>query len=165
MDEDETLREALRLAVDPPGGVSVEALQELARDDQAADWDIATTAGHLGVNPHTLRYYERIGLIPPVPRTKSGIRDYDQTSCSWIEFIKCMRAAGLQIEALIEYVALFQQGDSTIGARKALLLEQRDQLEERIATMQQTLERLNHKIENYGNCLAKEPELRGKAKD
>ena len=52
-----------------------------------------------------------------------------------------------------------------IGARKALLLEQRDQLEERIATMQQTLERLNHKIENYGNCLAKEPELRGKAKD
>lgn len=49
--------------------------------------------------------------------------------------------------------------------RKALLLEQRDQLEERIATMQQTLERLNHKIENYGNCLAKEPELRGKAKD
>ena len=76
-----------------------------------------------------------------------------------------MRAAGLQIEALIEYVALFQQGDSTIGARKALLLEQRDQLEERIATMQQTLERLNHKIENYGYCLAKEPELRGKAKD
>lgn len=76
-----------------------------------------------------------------------------------------MRATGLQIEALIEYVALFQQGDSTIGARKALLLEQRDQLEERIATMQQTLERLNHKIENYGNCLAKEPELRGKAKD
>lgn len=46
-----------------------------------------------------------------------------------------------------------------------MLLEQRDQLEERIATMQQTLERLNHKIENYGNCLAKEPELRGKAKD
>ena len=69
-----------------------------------------------------------------------------------------------KLRALIEYVALFQQGDSTIGARKALLIEQRDQLEERIATMQQTLKRLNHKIENYGNCLAKEPELRGKAK-
>ena len=140
---------------------------------------IAEVSRQFDITPDTLRYYERIGLIPPVPRTKSGIRDYDQTSCSWIEFIKCMRAAGLQIEALIEYVALFQQGDSTIGARKALLLEQRDQLEEqslagtdgavtlleRIATMQQTLERLNHKIENYGNCLAKEPELRGKAKD
>ena len=120
---------------------------------------IAEVSRQFDITPDTLRYYERIGLIPPVPRTKSGIRDYDQTSCSWIEFIKCMRAAGLQIEALIEYVALFQQGDSTIGARKALLLE------ERIATMQQTLKRLNHKIENYGNCLAKEPELRGKAKD
>ena len=117
---------------------------------------IAEVSRQFGITPDTLRYYERIGLIPPVPRTKSGI---------WIEFIKCMRAAGLQIEALIEYVALFQQGDSTIGARKTLLIEQRDQLEERIATMQQTLERLNHKIENYGNCLAKEPELRGKAKD
>ena len=134
---------------------------------------IAEVSRQFDITPDTLRYYERIGLIPPVPRTKSGIRDYDQTSCSWIEFIKCMRAAGLQIEALIEYVALFQQGDSTIGARKALLIEQRDQLaqkitdmiEERIATMQQTLKRLNHKIENYGNCLAKEPELRGKAKD
>ena len=126
---------------------------------------IAEVSRQFDITPDTLRYYERIGLIPPVPRTKSGIRDYDQTSCSWIEFIKCMRAAGLQIEALIEYVALFQQGDSTIGARKALLIEQRDQLEERIATMQQTLERLNHKIENYGNCLTKEPELRGKAKD
>lgn len=126
---------------------------------------IAEVSRQFDITPDTLRYYERIGLIPPVPRTKSGIRDYDQTSCSWIEFIKCMRAAGLQIEALIEYVALFQQGDSTIGARKALLLEQRDQLEERIATMQQTLERLNHKIENYGSCLAKEPELRGKVKD
>ena len=118
-----------------------------------------------GLHPDTLRYYERIGLIPPVPRNKGGIRDYDQESCGWIELMKCMRSAGVQIEALIEYVALFQQGDETIGARKALLLEQRDQLEERIATMQQTLERLNHKIENYGNCLAKEPELRGKAKD
>ena len=87
---------------------------------------IAEVSRQFGITPDTLRYYERIGLIPPVPRTKSGIRDYDQTSCSWIEFIKCMRAAGLQIEALIEYVALFQQGDSTIGARKALLLEQRD---------------------------------------
>ena len=81
---------------------------------------IAEVSRQFDITPDTLRYYERIGLIPPVPRTKSGIRDYDQTSCSWIEFIKCMRAAGLQIEALIEYVALFQQGDSTIGARKAL---------------------------------------------
>ncbi len=63
---------------------------------------IAEVSRQFDITPDTLRYYERIGLIPPVPRTKSGIRDYGQTSCSWIEFIKCMRAAGLQIEALIE---------------------------------------------------------------
>ena len=61
-------------------------------------------------------------------RNKSGIRNYDEESCRWIELMKCMRSAGVQIEALIEYVALFQQGDSTIDARKALLMEQRDQL-------------------------------------
>jgi MerR family transcriptional regulator, aldehyde-responsive regulator len=97
----------------------------------------------------TLRYYERIGLIPGVNRKKSGVRDYNDEDCRWIEFIKCMRAAGLPIEVLIEYVALFQQGDSTAEARKELLIEQRNQLIARIDDMQKTLERLNFKIERY----------------
>ena len=112
------------------------------------------------ISADTLRYYERIGLLPPVPRNKSGIRDYDEASCGWIELMKCMRAAGVQIEALIEYVALFQQGDSTINARKEILMEQRDQLMERMADMQQSLDRLNHKIERYEQVLVqKEKEL------
>ena len=57
----------------------------------------------------TLRYYERIGLLPAVNRNKSGIRDYTDEDCKWVEFIKCMRGAGLPIEVLIEYVALFQE--------------------------------------------------------
>ena len=63
--------------------------------------------------------------------------------------MKCMRAAGVQIEALIEYVALFQRGDETVEARKALLIEQREQLTARMEEMQQSLDRLNHKIERY----------------
>lgn len=102
-----------------------------------------------GVTADTLRYYERIGLIPPVPRTKSGIRDYNEESCGWVELMKCMRRAGVQIEALIEYVALFQQGESTLQARKALLVEQRDQLVPRMAEMQASLDLLNQKIERY----------------
>lgn len=121
---------------------------------------IAETAKKYDISADTLRYYERIGLIPPVPRTKSGIRDYDETSCGWVEFIKCMRGAGLQIEALIEYVALFQQGETTVGARKAILIEQREQLAERIAQMQQTLERLDTKIAHYGSCVSFENALR-----
>lgn len=71
MDSNQALRDALRLAVDPPGGVSLEALHELARPDEEADWDIATTAEHLGVSPHTLRYYERVGLVT-IPRDTGG---------------------------------------------------------------------------------------------
>lgn len=97
----------------------------------------------------TLRYYERIGLIPPVPRTASGIRDYDKESCGWIELMKCMRKAGVQIEALIEYVALFAKGDETIDARKELLIEQRNQLVKRMVDIQESLDHLNMKIDRY----------------
>ncbi|MDD7661544.1 MAG: MerR family transcriptional regulator, partial [Eubacteriales bacterium] len=103
----------------------------------------------------------RIGLIPPVHRSAGGIRDYDETDCGWVEFIKCMRAAGLPIEALIEYVALFQQGDDTLCARKALLLEQREQLAQRIADLQAVLDRLDRKIQVYDEkCVAMERLLR-----
>ena len=114
---------------------------------------IAEVSKKYELSADTLRYYERNGLVPPVPRNKSGIRDYDTESCQWVELMKCMRSAGVQIEALIEYVALFQQGDETIGARKALLIEQRDQLVERMAEMQRSLDRLNDKIERYDQGL------------
>ena len=114
---------------------------------------IAEVSKKYELSADTLRYYERIGLVPPVPRNKSGIRDYDTESCQGVELMKCMRSAGVQIEALIEYVALFQQGDETIGARKALLIEQRDQLVERMAEMQRSLDRLNDKIERYDQGL------------
>ena len=115
---------------------------------------IAEVSRRFDLSADTLRYYERIGLIPPVPRTKSGIRDYDEESCNWIELMKCMRAAGVQIEALIEYVALFQRGDETVEARKALLIEQREQLTARMEEMQQSLDRLNQKIQNYEQVMA-----------
>lgn len=111
---------------------------------------ISEVANKYGLSPDTLRYYERIGLIPPVPRTASGLRNYDEESCGWINFIKCMRGAGLQIEALIEYVELYQQGDSTIEARKNILTEQRKILLEKRAEIDKTIERLNYKIEHYG---------------
>ena len=110
---------------------------------------IAEVSKKYDLSPDTLRYYERIGLIPPVPRNKSGIRNYDEDSCRWIELMKCMRKAGVQIEALIEYVDLFQKGDATADARKNILIEQRNQLMDRMEDMQQSLNRLNEKIERY----------------
>ena len=109
----------------------------------------------------TIRYYERIGLIPRVNRNKSGIRDFTEDDCRWVEFIKCMRGAGLSIEILTEYVNLFQEGSSTIKARKELLIEQRNQLADRIREMQETLDRLDKKIDGYEEIfLTKEEDLK-----
>lgn len=110
---------------------------------------IAEVSAKYGLSADTLRYYERIGLLPEVKRNKSGIRDYTEEDCRWVEFIKCMRSAGLPIEVLIEYMALAQKGDSAIAARKELLIEQRDRLTQKIDEMQETLKRLNYKIKRY----------------
>ena len=121
---------------------------------------IAEVSKKFDLSQDTLRYYERIGLIPNVNRNKSGIRDYTEEDCKWIEFVKCMRNAGLQIEVLIKYLDLFQKGSGTHDERKQLLVKQRNLLAARIEEMQETLERLNYKIENYDQKLmAKELEL------
>ena len=121
---------------------------------------IAEVSEQYGISSDTLRYYERIGLIRPVNRTASGIRDYNEIDLRRVEFIKCMRSAGLPIETLIEYVGLVQQGDGTIEARKEILKEQRELLAGRMKEMQKTLELLDHKIEVYENAvLKKEKEM------
>lgn len=124
---------------------------------------IAEVSQKYDLTPDTLRYYERIGLIPPVNRNGGGIRDYIEEDCNWVNFIKCMRGAGLSIEVLVEYVTMFQKGNSTIKARKKLLTEQRSHLAEKIEKMQQTLKRLDDKIDGYEErVLVKEEQLKRK---
>lgn len=114
-----------------------------------------------GLSADTLRYYERIGLIPPVHRNSSGNRDYTENDCKWVKFIKCLRSAGLSIEILIEYVDLFQKGSDTISARKELLFEQRKQIAEKINELQDTLKFLDKKIDGYEERMLKfEEELK-----
>ena len=110
---------------------------------------IAEVSQKYGLPADTLRYYEKEGLIPPVHRTASGLRDYTQQDCNWVEFIKCMRGAGLSIATLREYVRLFKQGDRTLQKRKNLLLQERQHLQARIQEQQAVLERLNYKIKIY----------------
>lgn len=101
----------------------------------------------------TLRYYERVGLIPSVQRNQSGHRDYNELDLRRVAFIKCMRSAGIPIETLTEYIALVQQGDQTIDARKTILIEQRERLANQMAEMQETLDLLDYKISVYENAL------------
>ncbi len=101
------------------------------------------------ITQDTLRYYERIGMIPKVNRTASGIRDYNEIDLGWVELAKCMRSAGLNVEVLVEYVRLFSEGDSTIEARMLLLKEQRDTLVEQKRKIDESLNKLDYKIGKY----------------
>lgn len=114
---------------------------------------IAEVSGKFNVSPDTLRYYERIGLIPRVNRNKNGVRDYTVEDLGWVEFTKCMRNVGLSIEGLTKYVELFQQGDITLEARQEILIEERNQLRTRMEEMLKTLERLDNKIEIYNEYI------------
>lgn len=121
---------------------------------------IAEVSEQYGLSSDTLRYYERVGLIPPVHRNESGIRDYTELDLRRVEFIKCMRSAGLPVDVLIDYVGLVQEGDRTIEARKEILKEQRELLAARMQEMQKTLDLLDHKIEVYEKAvLTKEKQM------
>lgn len=120
---------------------------------------IAEVAKKYGLTADTLRYYEKIGLLTNVPRTAKGIRNYDDAVCKRIEFIKCMRNSGVEIEALSEYISLFEQGKETVTARKKILEEQKEKLLEKQKNIANTLEKLNYKINLYDEIIS------GKRKD
>lgn len=110
---------------------------------------IAEVSKKYNITQATLRYYERVGMIPPVKRTSGGIRDYQEEDCNWVGLAKCMRSAGLPVEVMIEYVHLYQEGDKTIAARLQLLATQREALLEQRRQIDVMLDRLNYKIARY----------------
>ena len=116
---------------------------------------IAEVAKRYGITPDTLRYYERIKLLLKIARTAGGIRRYGEEDCRWVEYIKCMRSAGVSVETLVEYVSLFHQGKETIPARKRLLLEQREQILARIQELNDVLARLDWKLDGYEERMLK----------
>jgi len=120
---------------------------------------ISEVSKEYNLTPDTLRYYEKIGILSNVSRSKSGIRNYDENSCRRIEFVKCMRDAGVEIEELIEYMLLFEKGKSTAKRRKEILEEQRIKLLEKQQKINASLEKLDYKIKLYNEIVS------GKKKD
>lgn len=110
---------------------------------------IKEVAEKYDISADTLRYYERVGMIPKVTRRPNGIRDYQESDLGWVELAICMRSAGLPIEVMIEYVKLYKEGDNTIPARLELLQEQMNALKEQKAQIESTVERLAYKISKY----------------
>lgn len=122
--------------------------------------NISEAAKISGLTAATLRYYESEGLIPPVTRKNGGVRDYQKDDLGWIDFIKCMRSAGMSVESLIEYTTLFRNGTQSDEARKNILIRERAQLIAKQKEISETIERLNGKIKSFeGNLKASEDNL------
>ena len=119
--------------------------------------NIKKAAELFGLSVDTLRYYERIGVIPPVKRNESGYREYSVNDLNWIYLAKNLRHAGLSIESLIEFVQLAQMREkiNVAEAQKQILHEQLVELNEKIQEMEQVRALLSYKIETYDEHLAK----------
>lgn len=111
--------------------------------------NIKEAAEVTGISIDNLRYYERIGLIPEVPRTASGIRDYDEMSLHWIEFAMRFKRAGMPLDAIREYIQLALKGEATKEARREILLETKESLEEKMREIQESLDVIYYKLDTY----------------
>lgn len=108
----------------------------------------------LGLTIDTIRYYERIGIIPPVSRDKNGYRDYQTKDLNWLFIAKHLRNAGLSIESLVDFAQLEQTDTDTTSAKKAILQEQLDKLNEKLAEIKKTRDLLKYKLDTYDERLA-----------
>jgi DNA-binding transcriptional MerR regulator len=98
---------------------------------------------------HTLRYYERVGLIQPVERARNGHRRYSEADEAWIHFLHCMRATNMPIRAMQHYAELREKGDSTSLERRKILEDHQTEIAAQIVALQQAHALLTHKITNY----------------
>jgi DNA-binding transcriptional MerR regulator len=110
---------------------------------------IADVAMRSGLSAHTLRYYERVGLLDPVARVHGGQRRYDVHDLAWLAFLQRLRATGMSIRDMQRFAELRRHGGTTIGERRALLEAHRDEVLERIAELRRDLHTVTEKITDY----------------
>ncbi|MBV9109931.1 MAG: MerR family transcriptional regulator [Gemmatimonadetes bacterium] len=114
-----------------------------------------------GLSAHTLRYYEKIGLVSPVGRAENGHRRYSSQDIAWIGFLNCLRATGMPIARMQEYAALLREGDSTLEQRRALLSAHQAAVRAEIEELQRHLGSVDEKIRRYEEISRRELALQG----
>ncbi len=108
-----------------------------------------------GFSAYTLRYYERQNILPPVARDTAGNRMYSDGDMGMLETIRCLKNTGMQVNEIGHFISLCQQGDSTLEARRQVMLRHRAHVEEKIRQMQHELEHIDKKLDYYANaCMA-----------
>jgi DNA-binding transcriptional MerR regulator len=127
-------------------------------------YTIEEAARRTGVSSHTLRYYERIGLLAPVGRASSGHRRYSDDDIGAVMFLTMLRQTGMPIRDMVRFVELTRGGDGTIGQRVDLLEAHRDALAERLDLLRRHFEAIEHKIKIYRDLQAAPPPRRARTK-
>jgi DNA-binding transcriptional MerR regulator len=113
---------------------------------------IGELAKRSGLTGHTIRYYERIGLLPRARRDRSGQRDYDDAILAWIEFLGRLKTTGMPIREMLVYARLRSEGASTTDERRALLERHRVGVRRRLSELQASLLVLDEKIAGYAGA-------------
>ncbi|SMB78477.1 MerR family transcriptional regulator [Deinococcus hopiensis] len=120
-------------------------------------WTVQEAAERTGLSAHTLRYYERIGLLDPPRREPSGHRRYTEADLSRVVFFLRLRATGMSIQGMQRFADLARQGEATVGRRRALLEDHRQEVQQKIAALQQELRAIETKIDHYRKLEAHPP--------
>lgn len=115
-------------------------------------YTISEVEARTGLTQHTLRWYERIGLMPHVDRSHSGQRRFTDKDLGWLAFVGKLRATGMSVADMVRYAELVREGPHTADARRELLERTRDEVRTRIAELTDALSVLDHKIDTYAMC-------------
>ncbi|GGZ22579.1 hypothetical protein GCM10010387_14730 [Streptomyces inusitatus] len=130
----------------------------LPRPEGQDRYTISEVAAHTGLSAHTLRWYERIGLMPHVDRSHTGQRRFTNRDLDWLAFVGKLRLTGMPVADMVRFAELTREGGHTIGARRELLVRTRGDVLSRIAELHDTLAVLDHKIEVYSDAMQTSPE-------
>lgn len=117
--------------------------------DEVQNLTISEVAERTGLSAHTLRYYERIGLMTPVTKGLRGHRRYDKDDLGWLRVIQHLRSTDMSVKEMQHFAKLVHQGDETVGERRKLLEKHRATLQARLENIQETLRFLDHKVTTY----------------
>ncbi|ANF95910.1 MerR family transcriptional regulator [Paenibacillus bovis] len=122
-------------------------------------YTIQQIAAMTGLSTHTLRYYERIGLLHPISRDSIGYRYYIDSDIAWIEFLMRLRQTGMPISEMKQFSELRSQGDHTAGQRRELLEQHRLHIQEQMSRLEQDLSHMEKKIDYYRDLEAEQKEV------
>lgn len=117
-------------------------------------YSIGQVSKKMGLTAHTLRYYEKEGLLPFVKKNGAGLRVFSDNDLGWLELIECLKGTGMTLKGIKQYIDWFQEGDSTLKQRLEMFKEQKVKLKEQMARLEKYMERIDYKIAYYNEVIA-----------